>query len=264
MVKFSVLMVTYDGEHEGRLDKCLESIEMQTLRPDETIICLDGEVREDLKNVIKKYMKTIRIKIIQNEKSSLANNLNIGLKNCKYDFVIRCDSDDVSYPIRFEEQIYLLNQFGYDVVSANLIEMFNKKKRIKRIPYGLITKSSFYRYFRNPVNHNVCAFRKKSIKQFMYPSGRMEDFLLWTKVLNKNLKIYNQNKELLIADVNNLGSRRIGKDYRRAEIKLLEINFREADFFGKIFSILAFLVRYPLRFAGLKPVLNFIYTLIRN
>ena len=42
----------------------------------------------------------------------------------------------------------------------------------------------------------------------MYPSGRMEDFLLWTKVLNKNLKIYNQNKELLIADVNNLGSRR--------------------------------------------------------
>ena len=264
MVKFSVLMVTYDGEHENRLNKCLESIERQTLRPDETIICLDGKVREGLKNVIKKYMKNIRIKIIQNEKSSLANNLNIGLKNCKYDFVVRCDSDDVSYPIRFKEQIYLLNEFGYDVVSANLIEIFKKKKRIKRIPHGLITKSSFYRYFRNPVNHNVCAFRKESIKQFMYSSGRMEDFLLWTKVLNKNLKIYNQNKELLIADVNNLGSRRIGKDYRKAEIKLLRINFREANFFGKIFSILSFLIRYPLRFVTLKPILNFIYTLIRN
>ena len=127
MVKFSVLMVTYDGEHENRLNKCLESIERQTLRPDETIICLDGKVREGLKNVIKKYMKNIRIKIIQNEKSSLANNLNIGLKNCKYDFVVRCDSDDVSYPIRFKEQIYLLNEFGYDVVSANLIEIFKKK-----------------------------------------------------------------------------------------------------------------------------------------
>jgi len=263
-VKFSVLMVTYDGEHESRLEKCLDSIARQTLRPYETIICLDGKVREGLKNVIKKYMKTLKIKIIQNEKSTLANNLNIGLENCKYDFVVRCDSDDVSYPIRFNEQIYLLNEFGYDVVSANIIEIFNKKKRIKKIPQGLITKSSFYRYFRNPVNHNACAFRKESIKQFMYSLERMEDFLLWTKLLNKNLKIYNQNKELLIADVNNLDSRRIGKDYRKAEIKLLQLNFREADFVGKIFSIIAFLIRYPLRLAMLRPILNFIYSLIRN
>ena len=39
--------------------------------------------------------------------------------------------------------------------------------------------NSLYRYFRNPVNHNVCAFRKESIKSFMYPLGRMEDFILW-------------------------------------------------------------------------------------
>ena len=34
------------------------------------------------------------------------------------------------------------------------------------------------------------------------------------------MKVYNQDKEHIIADVNNLSSRRVGKDYRKAEIKL--------------------------------------------
>ena len=192
MVKFSVLMVTYNGEDEKRLDKCLSSIENQILRPTETIICLDGKLRQELLNVINKYMQKINIKIIKNKKSSLAENLNIGLINCKYEYVVRCDSDDISLPNRFHEQINLLNNSVFDVVSANSIEILNTKKRIKRIPYGLIKKNSAYRYFRNPVNHNVCAFKKESILRFKYPISRMEDFLLWTMVLNSDLKIYNQ------------------------------------------------------------------------
>ena len=262
-MKFSVLMVTYDGEDNYRLDKCLSSIENQTLKPTETIICLDGKVRKDLINIIHKYVHTIKIKVIQNPKSTLSENLNIGLENCSYEFVVRCDSDDISLPNRFEEQINLLNNFGLDVVSSNIIEVSKSVKRIKRVPNGLIDKNSIFRYFRNPVNHNASAFRKESIKKFMYPSGRMEDFLLWTKALNNNLKIYNQNKELLMADVNNLGSRRIGLDYRKAEKKLFQINFQESQFSSKLFSTLAFLVRYPLRFEYSKNFLNIIYKLIR-
>ena len=92
----------------------------------------------------------------------------------------------------------------------------------------------------------------------------MEDFLLWTKVLNSDLKIYNQNKELLIADVNDLGSRRIGNDYRKAELKLFLMNFTESNFLGKLYSFLALLIRYPIRFKYLKFFLNLIYKLIRN
>ena len=81
---------------------------------------------------------------------------------------------------------------------------------------------------------------KESIKSFMYPSGRMEDFLLWTKVLNNNMKIYNQNKEQIIADVNNLSSRRVGKDYRKAEIKLFLLNFYQSNLSCKIFLYIGF------------------------
>ena len=98
----------------------------------------------------------------------------------------------------------------------------------------------------------------------MYPSGRMEDFLLWTKLLNNDMKIYNQDKEHIIADVNNLSSRRVGKDYRKAEIKLFLLNFYQSNLIGKIFSILAFLIRYPLRIGFSKFILNRIYNLIRN
>ncbi len=264
MVKFSVLMVTYNGEDEKRLDKCLSSIENQILRPAETIICLDGKLRQELLNVINKYIQKINIKIIKNKKSSLAENLNIGLINCKYEYVVRCDSDDISLPNRFHEQINLLNNSFFDVVSANSIEILNTKKRIKRIPYGLIKKNSAYRYFRNPVNHNVCAFKKESILKFKYPISRMEDFLLWTMVLNSDLKIYNQDKELLIADVNDLGSRRIGYAYRKAELKLFLMNFNKSNYLGKFYSFLALLIRYPLRFKYLKFFLNVIYQFIRS
>ena len=263
-MKFSVLMVTYDGEKEERLDKCLASIANQTLKPSETIICLDGFIKESLMQIINKYISRLKIRIIQNKKSSHSENLNIGLENCSYDFIIRSDSDDISLPLRFEEQLHLLSNYGYDVVSSNSIEINNNNKRIKKVPHGLVSKNSFYRFFRNPVNHNACAFRKESIKSFMYPSGRMEDFLLWTKVLNNNMKIYNQNKEQIIADVNNLSSRRVGKDYRKAEIKLFLLNFYQSNLSCKIFSILAFLIRYPLRISFFKFFLNRIYKLIRN
>ena len=92
----------------------------------------------------------------------------------------------------------------------------------------------------------------------------MEDFLLWTKVLNSDLKIYNQNKELLVADVNDLGSRRIGYDYRKAELKLFLINFNESNYLGKLYALLALVIRYPLRFKFLKFFLNVIYKSIRN
>jgi amylovoran biosynthesis glycosyltransferase AmsE len=263
-LEFSVLMVTYDGEDELRLERCLQSIESQTLLPKETVICLDGKIRESLLKVIEKYISRIFIKVIQNKKSTLAENLNIGLENCSYDFIVRCDSDDISLPNRFEEHINLLRNFDFDLVSANSIEIYKNKKRIKNIPHGLINKDLVYRYFRNPINHNVCAFRKESIKKYMYPTGRMEDFRLWTLLLNNNLKIYNQNKELLIADVNDLGSRRIGEDYRKAEIKLFLLNFKQNSFRSKFFALLAFILRYPLRFKISKIVLNYIYKLIRN
>ena len=63
----------------------------------------------------------------------------------------------------------------------------------------------------------------------MYPSGRMEDFSTLDKSINNNMKIYNQNKEQIIADVNNLSSRRVGKDYRKAEIKLFLLNFYQSN-----------------------------------
>ena len=46
-----------------------------------------------------------------------------GLINCKYDYIVRCDSDDISLPNRFYEQINLLNNSVLDVVSSNSIEI---------------------------------------------------------------------------------------------------------------------------------------------
>ena len=53
-------------------------------------------------------------------------------------------------------------------------------------------------------------------------------------------------------------------DYRKAEIKLFLLNFYQNNLSCKILSILAFLIRYPLRISFFKFILNRIYILIRN
>ena len=78
------------------------------------------------------------------------------------------------------------------------------------------------------------------------------------------MKVYNQDKEHIIADVNNLSSRRVWNDYRKAEIKLFLLNFYQSNLSGKFFSILAFLIRYPLRISIFIFILDRIYKFTRN
>ena len=74
MNNFSVVMVTYDGEYPSRLKACMLSMVNQTLIPNEVIICLNGDVREDIFCVIRAYMDKLNIILLKNKKSTLAEN----------------------------------------------------------------------------------------------------------------------------------------------------------------------------------------------
>ena len=264
MNNFSVVMVTYDGEYPSRLKACMLSIVNQTLIPNEVIICLNGDVREDIFCVIREYMDKLNIILLKNKKSTLAENLNIGIEKAKHNIIVRCDSDDISLPERFEKQVNFLINSNYDIVGANIIERINLSQRIKSNIKGLVKKNHYSRFFRNPVNHNACAFKKSSIEKFRYSPGRMEDFILWSKLLNSNYKIYNIDEVMLLADANGLAERRIGKEYRKAEINLFVENFNNNGFYGKFLALCSFLLRYPFRFSISIVILKLFYHLSRK
>ena len=53
--KFSVLMTVYGKEKAKNLDSALESIENQSVIPNEIVLVEDGPLGNELENIIKKH-----------------------------------------------------------------------------------------------------------------------------------------------------------------------------------------------------------------
>ena len=106
-MEFSVLLSLYKKERPAYLRQSLDSILAQTMPPSEIVIVEDGELTDELYNVVDEYQrKCTCMKIVKLEKNQgLGKALNEGLKHCSYDIVARMDTDDISKPERFEKQI---------------------------------------------------------------------------------------------------------------------------------------------------------------
>ena len=230
MQKFSVLMSIYYNEKPESFDLCLRSILIeQTILPDEIVLVKDGKLTEELEFVIEKYQKKFpRIfNIIALEDNvGLGNALNIGLAKCKYDIVMRMDSDDISVPERFEKQLkYMMKHKDVSVLGGFIGEFKDDKNKIERIKtmpcsYDEVKK---YAKFRNPVNHMTVCFRKKDILEVgnYQPLFYLEDHYLWARVLVNNKKIENLPYVLVYARVGNgFISRRGNKNYIKGWKKL--------------------------------------------
>lgn len=230
MQKFSVLMSIYYNEKPKYFDLCLRSILIeQTILPDEIVLVKDGKLTEELEFVIEKYQKKFpRIfNIIALEDNvGLGNALNIGLAKCKYDIVMRMDSDDISVPERFEKQLkYMMKHKDVSVLGGFIGEFKDDKNKIERIKtmpcsYDEVKK---YAKFRNPMNHMTVCFRKKDILEVgnYQPLFYLEDHYLWARVLVNNKKIENLPYVLVYARVGNgFISRRGNKNYIKGWKKL--------------------------------------------
>lgn len=100
--KISVLMPAYNSE--AYIAEAIDSILNQTFSDFEFIIINDGS-KDNTSSVVRKY-KDKRIKFIDNkENKGLVAVLNQGLDLCSGEYIARMDSDDISFPTRFEKQI---------------------------------------------------------------------------------------------------------------------------------------------------------------
>lgn len=96
---FSVLMSVYKKEEPAFLDKALESIENQTVQPDQIVLVEDGPITTKLNTVIVNHEKMHPnlydiVKLTRNQ--GLGEALRIGLEHCNYEWIARMDTDDIS------------------------------------------------------------------------------------------------------------------------------------------------------------------------
>lgn len=257
----SVLSVTYALEGRASLERYFASIAAQTLPAAEIVLVLDGDIGSELEAVITGWMDKLPIVLLSQPKAGLAAGLNLGLRHCRHAIVMRCDTDDASLPERFERQARALIETRSSVVSGPIRETWaDGKTRYRSVPPGSVGPARISSFFRSPVNHNNCCFRKSEIEAAGgYPSGRMEDFRLWSKLLASGGRIYNLTEVLLDADARALNARRGGSDYARAELALFAVNSRRMIPLGAVLAFAALVVRVAMRTEMLSPTRAWLY-----
>lgn len=93
MPKISVIIPVYNTEKY--IEKCLDSLERQTMKDFEVIVVNDGST-DNSKKVIKEYMKEnkLNIKYLEKENGGLASARNYGVERTLGKYIAFLDSDD--------------------------------------------------------------------------------------------------------------------------------------------------------------------------
>ena len=131
MVKVSVIVPAYKSVKY--IERCLRSLEDQTLDPNEleVILVIDGPDQLMNSIVSKKFSKVL---IVSHEKNlGLPSALNTGLVKALGQYVLRVDSDDYVESHYLEYLLYAIESNpDYEAVHCDYIEVDLKEKHTKR------------------------------------------------------------------------------------------------------------------------------------
>ena len=178
--------------------KTVNSVLNQIYQNFEIIIIYDDENNNDLNFINEIKNKDNRIFIIKNKKQiGAGNSRNIGINSSKGDFIAFLDADDTWKNDKLDKQIkfmkinnYEASHTSYSIINERHQVIGNRTARnffkLKELLKSCDIGTSTVMIKRNLINNDV---------KFA-PLKTKEDFVLWLKLLQKNIKIYGLNEIL--------------------------------------------------------------------
>lgn len=193
----SIIVPVYNVEEY--IDKCIESIVLQTYKNIEIILVDDGSKDMSAEKCDKWEKKDKRIKIIHKNNGGLSDARNVGIEECHGDYIVFVDSDDYIE----KEMIEIL----YDRIQKNDCDIsicdFYITENNSDLEQNNYNKSEFivegekkFNYLYNEYSMvTVVAwnkmYNKKIFEDIRYPVGKLhEDEFIICDILNKANKIY--------------------------------------------------------------------------
>lgn len=218
----SILIPVYNTPYLW-LKECFISIMKQTFKNFEIVYVNDGTDLEETLKFFNDIKDNKLCKIINLEKNvGISKSLNIGLKECKYNYIARMDGDDIMYPNRLFIQYQYMMKFPFvDLVgtSINHYRLINNKwvtennetKHPLVITRDVITNSEWF------LNHPSVMFKKDKVLSIggynEDLNGYSEDFDLWSRMFINNMVLHNIHNTLLLYRINKDGlSHKFAKD----------------------------------------------------
>ncbi len=178
--------------------KTINSILNQSYSQFEIIIIYDDENLSDLNYLDKLFKSEKKIRIIKNSQNIGAGfSRNKGIENAKGDFIAFIDADDIWKKNKLENQINFMikEKLEFSHTSYEIIDK-NDKVLGKRISRNFIKVDDLIKSC--DIGLSTVIFRKKIIDdQTKFPNLKTkEDFVLWIKILQKNIFITSLNETL--------------------------------------------------------------------
>jgi glycosyltransferase involved in cell wall biosynthesis len=263
-------MSIYHQETVANFNRAMESIWYeQLLKPNEIILVQDGPLYDELYEVIVKWKNEIgtNMKVINIEKNSgLANALNIGIQHASHELIARMDTDDISLPERFKEQIAFMKEHPkVDVLGSWISEFENNESIIqsyRKVP-SIYDDILVFAKRKCPMNHPSVMYKKNVVLNVGgYDPAAQEDYYLWVKLLINGVRFANIEKALVHMRTG------YGQLLRRRGLKyaISEYQLQRTFYSMKFITIFEFLHNVSIRFVSrLMPkfILKYIYQRLR-
>lgn len=230
----SVLMSVYRNDIAENVRTAVESVYNQTLKPKQIVMVVDGPVPEDVTKVLEELKKEIDVfEVYAYEKNSgLGTALKRGTEFCKYEYIARMDSDDISLPDRFEKQ---MKKFEEDpelsLVGSNsqeFIDTLDNLANVKALPEKHEDIVEFMKG-RCPFVHPTVIMKKDMLlKAGGYEYWHYaEDYYMWVRMYLAGAKFYNIQENLINFRINiNTYKRRGGLKYYKSIRGLLKFIYK--------------------------------------
>jgi glycosyltransferase involved in cell wall biosynthesis len=198
-MRFSVLISLYTKEDPIFFDRAMTSIwDDQVVKPNQIVLVLDGDITSELTLVVRKWedqLGEVLTLVVLPINLGLGGALNEGLKQCKYDLVARMDSDDISMPQRFSQQVKSFVQNpAFDIVGsfAEEIDECDNLGSIRSMPidHSDILSS----LWAAPIIHPSVMYKLRKIQQVGYYDNdlrRRQDYDLWFRCAARGLIFHN-------------------------------------------------------------------------
>lgn len=162
----SVVVPVYNAEEY--LEKCVESIIMQTYKNLEIILINDGSTDSSYRICNQLACKYENIEVINQENKGVSIARNIGMQNARGDYIFFVDSDD-TIP---EKAIQKLLEASVDADADMAIGRISDKETI---PTGLFTGEEFLKLTLddNPVAYYACRilYKRLFLQDIEFPEG---------------------------------------------------------------------------------------------
>jgi len=235
----------------SHLKKSINSIVNQTLIVDCIHLIQDGEISEELSDLINTYSdKYSNIQILSFPKSGLPYVLNQSIKRCKTKYYARMDSDDIAFTSRIEKQVRYLN----DNTNIDILGTWSKEfQDDNNLDGGFINKrpddyneiKNFFHY-RSAFIHPTVVFRLSLFEKIGFYNETFytaQDIELCGRALQNNIQISNLQEPLLYYRVEGIQSRRSNLGAIKRQI-FSKYSYNTLSIKYNVLKILSILLRF--------------------